>query len=114
MRVGLTKLSVVEARRDLAIARESLRNAMGFDEPLTAPLDPGLSLRPIVMTLDAAIAIAVALTDRPELRSLDSKVEATDHRVSALQKQLLPAFAGGPSTAGPAASSRSTRAGSPA
>jgi outer membrane protein TolC len=92
VRVGLSRLSVIGARKDVVLARESLRAAMGIDEPLDGPLDSDLSLQPVMLPL--ADAVAFALSARPELRSLESKVRASERRAGALGKEFLPRLAG--------------------
>ena len=92
VRVGLSRLSVIDSRRDVALARERLKTAIGLDEPLTAALDSDLTLRPVAVELEAAVATALA--ERPEIRGLESKTRASELRAGALQKQLLPAVGG--------------------
>jgi outer membrane protein TolC len=92
VRAGLSRLSVVDARREVALARERLRTAMGVEAPLGAPLDPDLSYQPVKLALDEALA--AALSGRPEIRSLEEKVLAAERRTGAVTKELLPLVAG--------------------
>jgi len=92
VRVGLSRLSLIDARRDVALARESLRTAIGRDEAIPQELDPDLALRPVSLSLEAALAAAVV--ERPEIRGLEAKARASELRAAAFRKELLPVVAG--------------------
>jgi outer membrane protein TolC len=86
------KLNQVTARNNVAVARETLRNALG----LTGPLDFD-----VVDTLDAARlhiseqeALDAAYANRPELRSLAEQQQAVDEQIASLQRQYLPSVSG--------------------
>jgi outer membrane protein TolC len=92
VRAGLSRLAVIDARRQVALARERLRTAMGVESPVDGRLDPDLSLRPIALRLDEMLA--AALSGRPEIRGLEEKVRAEERRAGAIVKDFLPFVAG--------------------
>jgi outer membrane protein TolC len=93
VQVANSELNQVTARNAVAVARETLRNAMG----LTRPLDFD-----VVDTLDApqvAIgeqeALDIAYSHRSELQSLEAQQESTEEQIESLQRDYLPSVTGG-------------------
>jgi outer membrane protein TolC len=82
----------VTARNNVAVARETLRNAIGLDGPLDFDLVDTLDVARISVDEDQAVAAAVEL--RPDLRSVDEQIAARERDVRALRKQHLPSVGG--------------------
>ena len=86
------ELDRLTAANNVALARETLRAALGLDEPPAyAPLDGPESDLP---TVDAAAVVETAYTTRPELRSAAAQRQAAAYRVAALTKRYLPSVSG--------------------
>ncbi len=86
------QLNQVTARNNVALARETLRTAMGVTGPFLFTLVDTLERG--TLTLNDASLLTQAYTNRPELRSIQAQQRATAEQVSALQKQYLPSVAG--------------------
>jgi outer membrane protein TolC len=85
-------LDRVSARNNVALARETLRTALGMTGPFGYTLVDTLTHEP--MMLDDEALLNHAYANRPELRSLRAQEQAAAHNVSALQKRYLPAVTG--------------------
>jgi outer membrane protein TolC len=85
-------LNQVTARNNVALARETLRTAMGVTGPFLFTLVDTLDRR--TLTLKDEDLVAQAYTKRPELLSIQAQQRATSEQVSALQKQYLPSITG--------------------
>lgn len=86
------QLNQVTARNNVALARETLRTAMGVTGPFLFTLVDTLERG--TLTLNDASLLTQAYANRPELRSIQAQQRATAEQVSALQKQYLPSVAG--------------------
>lgn len=85
-------LNRVTARNNVALARETLRTAMGITGPFVLTLVDTLERGALVFDDEALLSQAYA--NRPELRSLQAQERSALKNVSALRKQYLPSIAG--------------------
>ncbi len=85
-------LNQLTARNNVALARETLRTAMGVTGPFVFTLVDTLERGALTVNDEALVAQAFA--NRPELRSIQAQQRATTEQVSALQKQYLPSVTG--------------------
>lgn len=85
-------LDRVAARNNVALARETLRTALGITGPFDYTLVDTLTREPVVFDDEALLNQAYA--NRPELRSLRAQEQAATRNVSALQKRYLPSVTG--------------------
>lgn len=88
VQVANAQLNQVTARNNVAVGRETLRNALGLDEPLTFDIVDSLEVRTVEVGEDEAVALAYQ--KRPELQSLHAQQQSADEQVVALQRQYLP------------------------
>ena len=88
-----SELDELTAGNAVAVARESLRNALG----LTAPLDFDIadSLEVATIAVDAAKAVDAAYANRPELQSLLEQQVAFEEEIKRLKRDYLPSINGG-------------------
>jgi len=86
------ELSLVTARNNVTLGRETLRNAMGLAGPLDFDIVDVLE-RPVIPIEDDR-AVDLAYENRPEIRSIRLQREAAAQEVSALQKDYLPKLNG--------------------
>lgn len=82
------QLNQVSARNNLAVARETLRNALGINGPLDFDVVDTLGKDRIQMDEDAALAIAY--DHRPDLLSLKEQEDAQKEHIRSLQLEYLP------------------------
>lgn len=87
-----TELDQITAQNNLALARETLRNAMGLAAALD--FDPVDSLDTELLALDDKTALDAAYRQRPELQSLFEQQRAGEERIAALRKDFLPSVVG--------------------
>src|SRR5581483_7368728 len=92
VQVSTAVLNQVTARNNVALARETLRTAMGVTGPFLYTLVDNLDHRPL--TLNDEDIVAYAYANRPELRSLHAQQQASAEQISALQRQYLPSITG--------------------
>ncbi len=92
VQVSNAELDRVAARNNVALARETLRTAMGVTSPFTFILVDTLERKTVAFDDEAFLAQAYA--NRPELHSLRAQQRAAAERVSSLQKQYLPSISG--------------------
>ncbi|MEW6297698.1 MAG: TolC family protein [Thermodesulfobacteriota bacterium] len=85
-------LDRVSARNNVALARETLRTAMGVTGPFGYTLVDTLTREPLVFDDEALLSRAYA--NRPELRGLRARERAAARDVSALRKRYLPSVTG--------------------
>ena len=85
-------LNQVTARNNVALARETLRTAMGVTGPFLFTLVDTLERG--TLTVNDEDLVAQAYAYRPELRSIQAQQWATAEQVAALQKQYLPSVTG--------------------
>jgi len=88
VQVANAQLNQVTARNNVAVGRETLRNALGLDEPLTFDIVDSFEVRTVEVGEDEAVARAYQ--KRPELQSLHARQRSADEQVVALQRQYLP------------------------
>lgn len=86
------ELNQLTARNNVAVARETLRNALGLTGPLTFDIIDNFDIHAVQMT--EAQALALAYDQRPELRSIQAQELATNEQISALKKSYLPNVTG--------------------
>ena len=86
------ELNQVTARNNVALARETLRTAMGVTGPFLFTLVDTLE-RGALTVNDEALA-GQAYANRPEPQSLQAQQRVTTDQVSALRKQYLPSVTG--------------------
>jgi outer membrane protein len=84
------KLNQLSARNNLAVARETLRNALGLNEPLDFDVVDNLATDRQHISADEALDIAY--THRPDLLSLIEQQNAQQELITSLQRQYLPSF----------------------
>jgi outer membrane protein TolC len=82
------KLNQLSARNNLAVARETLRNAMGLNGPLDFDVVDTLAERRVEIGEPAALAMAYE--HRPDLRSLIEQENAQQELMTSLQRQYFP------------------------
>ena len=86
------ELAQVTGRNNVAVARETLRNALGLDTPLDFDIVDTLGVHNL--QIDEAKALDLAYTSRPELASQRLQQESLSDQISALQKNYLPNVTG--------------------
>jgi outer membrane protein TolC len=82
------KLNQLSARNNLAVARETLRNALGINGPLDFDLVDNLAADRVQPSEDEALRIAYE--QRPDLRSLIEQEDAQQEQITSLQRQYYP------------------------
>ncbi|MBI3785304.1 MAG: TolC family protein [Deltaproteobacteria bacterium] len=92
VQLSTSQLNQLTASNSLAIGRETLRNALGLDGPLTFDVVDLGEIRPNAPA--ANDAVQRAYDNRPELRSLQLQGQALEEQVSSLQKHYLPTING--------------------
>ncbi|MBI3795494.1 MAG: TolC family protein [Deltaproteobacteria bacterium] len=92
VQLSTAQLNQVIARNNVALARETLRTAMGVIGPFPVVLVD--TLQRGTLTLNDEALLTQAYTHRPELRSIQAQQRAAADQVSALQKQYLPSVSG--------------------
>jgi len=92
VQLSAAELARVEARNNVALGFETLRRAIGQDEPLHVTLLDQLVHHPVALAEDAIVQ--EAYTRRPELESIRAQQRASAEQVAALQKQFLPSISG--------------------
>jgi len=93
VQVANAELAALTARKNLALARESLRNAMGLAGAIAFEPDDR-ELEYVRVEIDETAAVNRAGTQRAELRSLDALKRAQAQRIEALLRNYLPSLAG--------------------
>jgi outer membrane protein len=88
VQLATAELNQVTARNNLAIARETLRNALGLTGPLDFDIVDSFGVRTVEMTAEKALALAY--DNRPELVSLHAQEQSTTEQINALEKAYLP------------------------
>jgi outer membrane protein len=86
------ELNQVTARNNVAIARETLRNALGLTSPLDFDIVDTLDVHQVHISEQAALSSAY--DKRPELQSIRAQELANDEQIAALQKNYLPNITG--------------------
>jgi outer membrane protein TolC len=91
VQVANAELNQLTARNNVAVAWETLRNAMGVNGPLDFDI-ADVGQRPVSITEDQALTIAYA--NRPDLQSIQAQELANAEQITALQKTNLPTVTG--------------------
>jgi outer membrane protein len=86
------ELARVEARNNVALGFETLRRAMGQNEPLHVRLIEQLEHPPV--SFSDEVVMQEAYARRPELESIKAQQRASSEQISALKKQFLPSVSG--------------------
>ena len=82
------QLNQVSARNNVAVARETLRNALGINGPLDFDVADTLENPRAPMAEEEALSTAYA--NRPDLLSAHEQVVAQDEQITSLERQYLP------------------------
>jgi outer membrane protein TolC len=82
------QLNQVSARNNVAVARETLRNAMGINGPLDFDVADTVENPHAPMPEDEALS--TAYKNRPDLLSAHEQVTAQDEQITSLERQYLP------------------------
>jgi TolC family type I secretion outer membrane protein len=82
------QLNQVTARNNVAVARETLRNALGLTGPLDFDIVDNFDVHQVSVTEDEALASAY--DKRPELQSIQAQELAANEQIASLQKNYLP------------------------
>jgi len=86
------ELNQVTARNNVAVARETLRNAIGLTSPLDFDIVDTFDVHHVSITEDEALS--AAYDNRPELQSLRAQQRAAAEQIASLQKNYLPNLTG--------------------
>ncbi len=92
VQLATAELARVTARNNVALARETLRDALGLMGPLDFDIVDSLE-QPRVEVADTE-ALDLAYASRPELRSLLAQERADTERIAAIEKDFLPRVTG--------------------
>jgi outer membrane protein len=87
------QLNQVSARNNHAVARETLRNALGINGPLDFDVVDNLAADRVQLGEDDALA--VAYRERPDLISLIEQENAQQELIASLQRQYYPTVSSG-------------------
>ena len=93
VQVANAELNQVTAVNNVAVSRETLRNAMGLTGPLE--FDPVDTLEVHQVQLGEEQAVSLAYQNRSELQSLAEQQQATEQQIASLQRDYLPSVLGG-------------------
>jgi len=86
------QLAQVTARNNVAVARETFRNALGIDDTLDFEIVDSLDVHDVQIDEDKAVDIAYEL--RPELASARLQQESVSDQITALRMSYLPTING--------------------
>jgi outer membrane protein len=86
------QLNQVTARNNVAVARETLRNALGLTGPLGFDIVDNFDVHQVSVTQHEALT--AAYDKRPEIKSIRAQELATTEQIAALQKNYLPSVQG--------------------
>lgn len=92
VQLAQAELNQVTARNNLAVARQTLRNALGLTGPVDFDIVDNFDVHAVQVTEEQALATAYA--KRPELESIHAQERAATEQVSALEKNYLPNLRG--------------------
>jgi len=87
------ELDELTAGNAVAVARESLRNALGLTAPLDFDIADSLEVAPIAV--DEAKVVDAAYANRSELQSLADQQVALEQEIKRLKRDYLPSINGG-------------------
>lgn len=86
------QLNQVTARNNVAVARETLRNALGLTGPLDFDIVDNFDVHQVGVTENEALTSAY--DKRPELASIRAQEVAATEQIASLQKNYLPSVQG--------------------
>jgi outer membrane protein len=86
------ELAQVTARNNVAVARETFRNALGGDEPLGFEIEDTLDVHDVQVDPDKAVEIAYE--HRPEILSLELQQKSLGDQITARRLSYLPTVNG--------------------
>jgi outer membrane protein len=86
------QLNQVTARNNVAVARETLRNALGLTGPLDFDIVDNFDVHQVTVTEGEALTAAYG--NRPELQSIHAQELAAAEQIASLQKNYLPSVQG--------------------
>jgi outer membrane protein len=86
------QLNQVTARNNVAVARETLRNALGLTGQLDFDIVDNFDVHQVSVTENEALSLAY--DKRPELKSIRAQELAATEQIASLQKNYLPSVQG--------------------
>ena len=86
------QLNQVTAHNNVALARETLRNALGLTGPLDFDIVDTFGLHQVKIAENDALT--AAYDKRPELQSIQAQERAAEEQIAALEKNYLPNLTG--------------------
>ncbi|HUI27283.1 MAG TPA: TolC family protein [Candidatus Kryptonia bacterium] len=92
VQVAQAELNQVTARNNVAIARETLRNALGLTSPIDFDIVDNFDVHAVAITEEQALAMAY--DKRPEVQSIQAQERSTTEQIKSLQKNYLPNVTG--------------------
>jgi len=92
VQLAQAELNQVTARNNVAVARETLRNALGLIGPLDFGIVDDFGRRRVQISADDALALAY--DKRPELLSIQAQERSTEEHITFLQRNYLPNVTG--------------------
>src|SRR5579862_6057386 len=92
VQLAQAELNQVSARNNVAVARETLRNALGLIAPIDFDIVDNFDVHTLSISEDNALSLAY--DKRPELQSLQAQERSTTEQIASLQKGYLPNLTG--------------------
>ncbi len=92
VQLATAELNRVTARNNVAVALETLRNALGLTGPLDFDIVDNFAVQTVQIT--EAEALQMAYDKRPELQSLRAQELAATEQIASLEKNYLPNVTG--------------------
>jgi outer membrane protein len=92
VQLAQSELNQVTARNNEAVARETLRNALGVVGPLGFDIVDTFGGRRVQITSEEALTLAY--DKRPELQSIQAQERSTEEQIASLQRNYLPNLTG--------------------
>jgi len=92
VQLAQAELNQVTARNNVAVAYQTLRNALGVTRPLDFDIVDTFDVHTMQVSEDNALA--TAYEKRPELQDLKAQERATSEQIAATQKNYLPNLTG--------------------
>ena len=92
VQLAQSELNQLTARNNMAVARETLRNALGLVGPLDFDIVDYFGTRRVQITAEEALA--AAYDKRPELQSIQAQERSTEQQIASLQRNYLPNLTG--------------------
>lgn len=88
VQLAQAELNQVTARNNVAVARETLRNALGLVGPLDFDVVDDFGSRRVQISAEEALALAY--DKRPELQSIQAQERSAEQHIASLQRNYLP------------------------